>query len=80
MRSIERRFKIEQDKHPEYSSFVLFCESVSYQRFSKPTIQRWFGILVDKDDYEAKDYTALIEHVTKLSHSKKPPEEHTEGE
>lgn len=69
MRSIERRFRIEEDKDELASTIIIFSRTVSGQRFSKRVISSWFMKLVDKDDYERSDKRAIIEHLVKLSNS-----------
>lgn len=71
MRSLERRFKIEEDKNPLLSSLVNFGHAVQHQRFSRAVIEKWFFQLVDSDDYEKKDADAVIDHMLNLSHSPK---------
>ena len=71
MRSIERRFNIEMDKSPQYSTFVNFCHAVQHQQFSKQVIIKWFNELVDPEDYDKSIKKELIEHVLELSFSSK---------
>ena len=75
MRSLERRFNIQQDKHPYYSTLVNFGHAVEHQRFTQPIIAKYFNLLVEKSDYQASDRDAIIEHLLQLSHSEKPAEE-----
>lgn len=75
MRSLERRFKIEQDKNPYYSTLVNFGHAVQYQRFSRKTIELWFFELVDKEDYDKNDTEDVLIHLLGLSHSEKPRKE-----
>lgn len=53
MRSIERRFRQHQAKHPERSSYVNFHNAVRGQGFAPEMVSRWFNKLVEKDDYGA---------------------------
>lgn len=75
MRSLERRFKIQTDKTPYFSSLVNFGEAVAHQRFSKRIIKHWFNELVEPEDYPAQDKVEIIEHMVKLSHRPKHREE-----
>jgi hypothetical protein len=75
MKSLERRFQIEQDKNPNLSSLVNFGRAVEYQNFNEVSITRWFNKLVEKDDYDGADKKLIIEHMVGLSNKRKHPEE-----
>ena len=53
MRSLARRYQDIEKKHPDWSTIICFNTTVWGQRYSEPTIRRWFYRLVDKDDYDA---------------------------
>lgn len=55
MRSVERRFKIIDKKHPDWSSFQCFEMAIAGQGFSKKNLYFWFNKLVEKDDYGKKE-------------------------
>lgn len=74
MKSLVRRFQVEQDKSPNLSTLVNFGRAVEHQNFNEAIIQRWFNKLVDKDDYDAADKKAVVAHMVKLSNSAKPTE------
>jgi hypothetical protein len=67
MRSIQRRFSNLQEKRPRLSSVMNFGTAVSGQGFSKEMIYRWFGKLVEKEDYEGRDKRAILQHLVLLS-------------
>lgn len=67
MRSIQRRFLIEQDKNPLLSSLMNFSSAVRGQRFNKRSISDWFDKLVDKEDYDRKDKQDIIDFLESLT-------------
>lgn len=67
MKSIERRYRNVEAKRYYWSSFVCFAEAVKNQHFSKQTISRWFGKLVEKDDFARCDKKKVIKHLEDLS-------------
>ena len=72
MKSLERRFKNKAKRHFGYSDYLIFCEAVKGQNFSKKTISYWFGKLVDKTEYDKTIKKSLI---TKLLELNNPLEE-----
>lgn len=72
MNKLERRFKIECDKNPYFSTLVNLGHVVQYQRYNRHVIAKGINSLVDKDDYAESDLEAIIEHLLQLSHSEKP--------
>lgn len=69
MRSIERRFILEQEKSPLSSDLMCFSRAVHNQRFSRKFILRWFNKLVDKNDYDGKEKREIIEWLEKHSNT-----------
>jgi len=69
MKSLKRRFAIEEDKRPLYSTLVNFGHAIKGKRYGKKTIVKWFYELVDKDDYDRKDRYDIIDHMLGLSNS-----------
>ena len=67
MRSIKRRFSNLQNKRPELSSLINFGAAIKRQGFSVNMIHRWFGKLVETDDYEKRDRRAILRHLVILS-------------
>ena len=61
MRSIERRFLIEEDKAPLSSTYVNFARAVKGQNFSTYRIKKWFTILVHKNDYDKSEKKEVVE-------------------
>lgn len=60
MRSVEARFKLfELEGH---SSFTQFVRAITGQQFDKKSIDRWFGKLVEKEDFSKGDKEALLNH------------------
>jgi hypothetical protein len=60
MKSIERRFNSLQKENPCMSTLMNFIGAVKGGDFSQQSISRWFGKLVDKDDYDRKDKKRLL--------------------
>lgn len=60
MRSIERRFVIEQEKNPLASTFICFTNAVKNQNFTPAILRKWFNKLVDKEDYDKKDKRQIL--------------------
>lgn len=67
MKSIERRYRSIEAKKHFWSSFVCFAEAVNGQYFSKQAISRWFGKLVEKDDFAGCDKKQILKHLEGLS-------------
>jgi hypothetical protein len=44
-----------------------FAAAIMGQGFSKEMIQRWFNVLVDKDDYKKADKQAILQHLYMIS-------------
>ena len=72
MSRIEKRFKIECDKSPSYSTLVNLGHAVQYQRFTRGLISLAFVKLVDPEDYALPDEEAIIDHLLSLSHLPNP--------
>lgn len=73
MNKLERRFKIECDRNPNFSTLINLGHVVEYQGYNRHVITRGINSLVDIDDYSSSDLEAIIEHLLQLSHSKRPP-------
>ena len=67
MRSIERRFISQQNKHPNKSSLLNFAAAVKGQYFKAVNIGRRFTKLVDKEDYSKRERKDIIHHLYSLS-------------
>lgn len=72
MSRIEKRFRIECDKSPSYSTLVNLGHAVQYQRYTRGLISLAFVKLVDTDDYSSEDEEAIIDHLLHLSHLPNP--------
>ena len=60
MKSLERRFKLMEEKNPFHSTYVNFGRAIRGQGFSSKVIEFWFNKLVDKDDYAKSDKKTLL--------------------
>lgn len=60
MKSIQRRFKIYQNKNPYLGDYINLMKTVYGQKYSKDTISRWFTKLVNPDEYNESDKRYLI--------------------
>lgn len=69
MKSIERRFNNIKNRRPNWSSYICFAEAIKGQKITKDIISRWFGKLVEKDDYSKKDKKQLLKHLDVLSNT-----------
>jgi predicted RNA-binding protein YlxR (DUF448 family) len=67
MKSLERKFNNIAEKNPNLSSYICFTKAIKGQEFSKQTIHRWFQKLVDKEDYDNRDKTAILEQLENLA-------------
>ena len=67
MRSVERRYKNIEERNPFWSSYICFAEAVKNQHFNRQAISRWFGKLVEKDDYARSDKKQILNHLEDLS-------------
>lgn len=63
MKSIQRSFIQEQQRHPELSSYTNYANILAGKKYSKSAIRRWFNKLVDKDDYSQSDKRELYAHL-----------------
>lgn len=79
MKSIERRFKDIREKKQGWSSYIVFAQAVTGQKFSKETIRRWFNKLVDKDDYVASDKKNLLTNLESLTNDVTTPKKGTKS-
>lgn len=70
MRSIKARFRELEYKYPDYSSFIVFCETVKGQNYSRDRLQRAFASCVEKDDYIGSSKNTLLKHLYALSEEK----------
>ncbi len=78
MKSIQRRFEAIQEKNPNYSSYLSFAHAISGQKFSRPTIARWYKKLVEVDDYAPSERKEIIDYLVLIS--KRPVDEGFKGE
>ncbi len=67
MRSIERKFKKIEEKHPEWSSYICFAETISGQGFSEDRVKRMFNKLVDKEEYAQDEKRAIVKYLLSLN-------------
>jgi hypothetical protein len=67
MKSIERRFKLVEEKNPFLGSYICFAQTIHGQNFSRPVISRWFNKIVEKGGYSKSDTRRLIENLVCLS-------------
>lgn len=67
MKSLKARFNKIAEKTPLWSSYICFAQAIRSQRFSKQSISRWFGKLVEKDDYAKSDKKPILKHLNELS-------------
>lgn len=67
MKSLERKFNNLAEKNPGLSSYICFAKAIKAQGFSKQTIHRWFLKLVDREDYDNKDKTIILEQLENLA-------------
>lgn len=66
MRSIERRFGNIAKKNPIWSSYICFAEAIKGQGFCYTRIKKWFGKLVNKDDYAKNEKGAILRFLKSL--------------
>lgn len=61
MKSLERRFRHLEDKHPLWSSYTCFAVAVLEVKYSRKTIGYWFYQLVRKEDYAKRDERSIMD-------------------
>lgn len=66
MKSLERRFKIFEERNPLLSSWTCFCLAIDGQEFSKQTLGKWFS-LVSKDDFVSDEKKYILSHINNLN-------------
>ena len=67
MKSIERNFTKTVEKHPEWSSFICFSNTIMGAGFSEPRIKIMFDKLVDKNDYAKSEKKELIKFLLSIN-------------
>lgn len=67
MKSIERRFNRARKRNPYLGDYPCLVAAVENGNFSRQTISRWFGRLVEEGEYSRKDRKPLISHLCLLS-------------
>ena len=80
MKSLEARFNIVQKKNPLWSSFICFTEAIKGQKFLRPSINKWFGKLVGKEDYSRSDKLIILDQLEELSNLKRSEGARNRGE
>jgi len=61
MLSIEQVFNNVQLKNPRLSSFICFSEALENRRLDQKTTRKAFNKLVEKDDYNPKEKSQILE-------------------
>lgn len=56
-----------QMRTPNISTYIAFCRAVAGKKMKRKTLQKWFKILVDKNDYFNNEITELIDQLVKFS-------------
>ena len=69
MRSIEKRFLLEEDKAPLSSTYINFVRAIKGQNFSEAIIKKWFSKLVDKNDYDKAEKKEVVDYLVANSNS-----------
>jgi hypothetical protein len=54
MRTIKEIFKDEEEKHPDWSTYVIFSNVVMNHKYRDAEIRKWFNRLVDREDYGSR--------------------------
>ncbi len=67
MKSIKRKFELVKARHPYWSSYICFADTITKANFGKKTISYWFSRLVEKEDYQQSEKNGLIDHLVNLS-------------
>lgn len=67
MKNVKHRFAAQQDKRPMHSTFLNFAAAIKGQGFTDAIVRRWFGKLVDKDDYDPRDKRDHLRHLYDLA-------------
>jgi hypothetical protein len=71
MKSIKRKFINLLEKHPDWSTFTCFTETVYEQNFNRDSICTWFNRLVDKEDYDLVAKKEILKFLNKATKPKK---------
>lgn len=67
MKSIRRKFELVKARHPYWSSYICFADTITKANLSKKAISYWFNKLVEKDDYLQSEKKGILDHLFNLS-------------
>ena len=57
-----------QRLNPAWSDFIVFTEVIKGKKYLKrPTIRKWFKILVDSEDYAKEDLSEILGFLYELA-------------
>lgn len=59
---MKEQFKELQNKFPNTSDFIVFNRMIKGKEYSKRVISKWFGLLVDKNDYLKSEKEKVLKH------------------
>jgi hypothetical protein len=68
---MKEKFKELTEKYPSLSSAMIFSKLVKGRKMQRSEITKWFGKLVDKEDYDKMDKNELRLFYYKLSNGLK---------
>jgi hypothetical protein len=69
MKSVERRFRDMERKHPGRGSIINFNAAVRGMKLSRARLARWFLKLVDPNDYDKSERRQILDYAHTLSWS-----------
>ena len=68
-KEIREIFDIIVDKNPGLTSYICFSKAIKGREYDAEYVEKWFKKLVDKEDYQSKDYGDLMDYLKRLTFS-----------
>lgn len=71
MYNIKSRYEKIAVKHPFYSTYTAFAETVRNTNLTEASVRRYFHRLVDKDDYAKNERPAVLRYLVTIAKREK---------
>lgn len=67
MYNIKSRYEKIAAKHPLYSTYTVFAETIRNTNLAEASVRRHFHRLVDKDDYAKNEGPAVLRYLVSIA-------------
>ena len=71
MYNIKSRYEKIAGKHPFYSTYTVFAETIRNTNLTEASVRRYFHRLVDKDDYAKNERPAVLRYLVTIAKREK---------